>query len=259
MKTIPGMERSIRTQMPALLDAVYKPIANMKSPLMGQFTKWIGDKNTKSEFKKVGSALASQISNITKAFSGKNFNVGDTLDKMLSNLANGINKLGANIVAHKKEIKSFFSSMKTASKTSFNVFVQSLKDIEPILKIVGGFAEKHPKVFAGLASSAYVASKGISALKLAFSGLDLAKGMGGKLSRIVFKPKVDGAEGERELTKFASFVKRSGTRMGRWLKMTASIATAKAKGALSSMWEHTKSVGGKIGSCLLYTSDAADE
>ncbi|MBF7103451.1 tape measure protein [Pediococcus pentosaceus] len=261
MKTIPGMERSIRTQMPALLDAVYKPIANMKSPLMGQFTKWIGNKNTKAEFKDVGSALALQINNITKAFAGKNFNVGDTLDKMLSNLAKGINKVGANIVAHKKEIKSFFSSMKTASKTSFNVFVQSLKDIEPILKIVGGFAEKHPKVFAGLASSAFVASKGISALKLAFSGLDLAKGalggIGGKLSRIVFKPKVDGAEGKRELTKFASFVKRKGTGMGRWLKTTASVATTKAKGALSSMWTHTKSVGGKIGRGLKWTAKIA--
>lgn len=257
MKTIPGMERSIRTQMPALLDAVYKPIANMKSPLMGQFTKWIGDKKTKTEFKKVGKALASQIKDITKAFTGKNFNVGNTLDKMLSNLAKGINKVGANIVAHKKDIKSFFSSMKTASKTSFSVFVQSLKDIEPILKIIGGFAEKHPKVFAGLASSAFVASKGISALKLAFSGLDLAKGMGGKLSRLVFKPKVDGAEGKRELTKFASFVKRSGTRMGRWLKTTASISTTKAKGALSSMWKHTKSVGGKIGKGLKWTAKIA--
>ncbi|QAB26848.1 peptidase M23 [Lactiplantibacillus plantarum] len=257
MKTIPGMERSIKTQMPALLDAVYKPIANMKSPLMGQFTKWIGDKNTKSEFKDVGNALALQINDITKAFAGKKFNVGDSLNKMLSNLAKGIDKMGANIVAHKKEIKSFFSSMKTASKTSFNVFVQSLKDIEPILKIVGEFAEKHPKVFAGLASSAFVASKGISALKLAFSGLDLAKGLGGKLSRIVFKPKVDGAEGKRELTKFASFVKRAGTGMGHWLKMAASVTTTKAKGVLSSMWAHTKSVGGKIGRGLKWTAKIA--
>lgn len=257
MKTIPGMERSIKTQMPALLRAVYKPIADMKSPLMGQFTKWIDDKNTKSEFKNVGDALATQISNITKAFAGKNFNVGDTLDKMLSNLAKGINKVGANIVAHKKEIKSFFSSMKTASKTSFNVFVQSLKDIEPILKIIGGFAEEHPKVFAGLASSAYVASKAISALKLAFGGLDLAKGLGGKLSGIVFKPKVDGAEGERELTKFASFVKRAGIGMGRWLKMAASVTTSKAKSMLSSMWTFTKSVGGKIGRGLKWTAQIA--
>ncbi|APP11246.1 peptidase M23 [Lactiplantibacillus plantarum subsp. plantarum] len=257
MKTIPGMERSIRTQMPALLDAVYKPIANMKSPLMGQFTKWIGDKDTKSEFKNVGNALALQINDITKAFAGKNFNVGNSLNKMLSNLAKGIDKMGANIVAHKKEIKSFFSSMKTASKTSFNVFVQSLKDIEPILKIIGEFAEKHPKVFAGLASSAYVASKGISALKLAFSGLDLAKGLGGKLSRIVLKPKVDGAEGERELTKFASFVKRSGTGMGHWLKMAASVTTAKAKSGISALWTHTKSIGSKIGKGLSWTAKIA--
>ncbi|MGY5269544.1 NlpC/P60 family protein [Lactiplantibacillus plantarum] len=257
MKTIPGMERSIKTQMPALLDAVYKPIANMKSPLMGQFTKWIGDKNTKAGFKDVGNALALQINDITKAFAGKKFNVGDSLNKMLANLAKGIDKVGANIIAHKKEIKSFFSSMNTASKTSLNVLVQSLKDIEPILKIVGGFAEKHPKVFAGLASSAFVASKGISALKLAFSGLDLAKGLGGKLSRIVFKPKVDGAEGKRELTKFASFVKRSGTGMGRWLKMAASVTTTKAKSVLSSMWTHTKSVGGKIGKGLKWTAKIA--
>ncbi|MGY5275487.1 NlpC/P60 family protein [Lactiplantibacillus plantarum] len=261
MKTIPGMERSIRTQMPALLDAVYKPIANMKSPLMGQFTKWIGDKDTKSEFKDVGNALALQINDITKAFAGKNFNVGDSLNKMLSNLAKGIDKMGANIVAHKKEIKSFFSSMKTASKTSFNVFVQSLKDIEPILKIIGGFAEKHPKVFAGLASSAYVASKAIGGLKLALDQIAFAKGVlggiGGKLSRIVFKPKVDGAEGKRELTKFASFVKRAGTGMGHWLKMAASVTTTKAKGVLSSMWTHTKSVGGKIGRGLKWTAQIA--
>ncbi|OEZ34257.1 peptidase M23 [Lactiplantibacillus plantarum] len=257
MKTIPGMERSIRTQMPALLDAIYKPIANMKSPLMGQFTKWIGDSSTKAEFKDVGNALALQINDITKAFAGKNFNVGDSLNKMLSNLAKGIDKLGANIVAHKKEIKSFFSSMNTASKTSLNVLVQSLKDIEPILKILGEFAEKHPKVFAGLASSAFVASKGISALKLAFSGLDLAKGLGGKLSRIVLKPKVDGAEGERELTKFASFVKRSGTGMGHWLKMAASVTTAKAKSGISALWAHTKSVGGKIGKGLSWTAKIA--
>lgn len=240
MKTIPGMERSIKTQMPALLDAIYKPIANMKSPLMGQFTKWIGDKNTKAGFKDVGNALALQINDITKAFAGKNFNVGDSLNKMLSNLAKGIDKMGANIIAHKKEIKSFFGSMKTASKTSFNVFVQSLKDIEPILKIVGGFAEKHPKVFAGLASSAYVASKGISALKLAFSGLDLAKGLGGKLSRIVFKPKVDGAEGKRELTKFSKAIKGTAKGIGKGLKWTANVAWKGASKAVGLLWKATK-------------------
>ncbi|MGA3453603.1 hypothetical protein, partial [Lactiplantibacillus pentosus] len=154
-------------------------------------------------------------------------------------------------------IKSLFSSMKTASKTSFNVFVQSLKDIEPILKIVGEFAEKHPKVFAGLASSAFVASKGISALKLAFSGLDLAKGLGGKLSRIVFKPRVDGSEGKRELTKFAGWVKKASIGTGRWLKMAAKVTTGKAKSLISGLWAHTKSVGSKIGRGLKWTAKVA--
>ncbi|WCE44360.1 NlpC/P60 family protein [Lactiplantibacillus plantarum] len=257
MKTIPGMERSIKTQMPALLDAIYKPIANMKSPLMGQFTKWIGDKNTKAGFKDVGNALALQINDITKAFAGKNFNVGDSLNKMLSNLAKDIDKMGANIVAHKKEIKSFFGSMKTASKTSFNVFVQSLKDIEPILKIVGGFAEKHPKVFAGLASSAYVASKGISALKLAFSGLDLAKGIGGKLSRIVFKPKVDGAEGKRELTKFSKAIKGTAKGIGKGLSWTAKVAWKGASKSVGLLWKATKGTGKLIGKGLSWTAKIA--
>ncbi len=257
MKTIPGMERSIRTQMPALLDAIYKPIANMKSPLLGQFTKWIGDSNTKAEFKDVGNALAMQINNITKAFAGKNFNVGNSLDKMLANLAKGIDKLGTNIIAHKKEIKSFFSSMKTASKTSFNVFVQSLKDIEPILKIIGEFAEKHPKVFAGLASSAYVASKGISALKLAFSGLDLAKGLGGKLSRIVFKPRVEGETGKRELTLFSKAVKGTAKGIGKSLTWTAKIAYKGAKGAVSLLWKGIKGTVKGVGKGLSWTAKVA--
>ncbi|GEK64269.1 tape measure protein [Lactobacillus japonicus] len=257
LQTMVGMERTIKARVPALIGDIEKPILNAKSPIYGAVSKWVSDKDTDAEFKDIGNAVALQMKLITKAFGGKNINVTSALDKMLANVAKGIDKLGTNIIAHKKDIKSFFSSMKTASKTSFNVFVQSLKDIEPILKIIGEFAEKHPKVFAGLASSAYVASKGISALKLAFSGLDLAKGIGGKLSRIVLKPKVDGAEGERELTKFASFVKRSGTGMGHWLKMTASVTTAKAKGVLNSMWTHTKSVGGKIGRGLKWTAKIA--
>ncbi|MBU7480272.1 tape measure protein [Lactiplantibacillus pentosus] len=257
LQTMVGMERTIKARVPALIGDIEKPILNAKSPIYKAVSKWVSDKDTDAEFKDVGNAVALQMKLITKAFGGKNINVTSALDKMLANVAKGIDKLGSNIIAHKKDIKSFFSSMKTASKTSFNVFVQSLKDIEPILKIVGKFAEKHSKVFAGLASSAFVASKGISALKLAFSGLDLAKGLGGKLSRIVFKPRVDGAEGKRELTKFASFVKRLGTGMGRWLKMAAKVTTGKAKSLISGLWAHTKSVGSKIGRGLKWTAKVA--
>ncbi|MDT7002476.1 tape measure protein [Lactiplantibacillus pentosus] len=261
MKTIPGMERSIKTQMPALLRAVYKPIANMKSPLMGQFTKWIDNKDTKAEFKDVGSAISLQMGFISKAFAGKKFSAGKYLDKMLANLAKNIDILGTNIVAHKKEIKSFFSSLKTASKTSFTVFVQALKDMLPVLAIIGKFAEKHPKVFAGLASSAFIASKAIGGLKLALDQIAFAKGVlggiGSKLSRIVFKPRVDGSEGKRELTKFAGWVKKASIGTGRWLKMAAKVTTGKAKSLISGLWAHTKSVGSKIGRGLKWTAKIA--
>ncbi|WP_072539941.1 NlpC/P60 family protein [Lactiplantibacillus plantarum] len=261
MKTIPGMERSIKTQMPALLRTLYKPIADMKSPLMGQFTKWLDSKDTKAEFKDVGSAISLQMGFISKAFAGKKFSVGKYLDKMLANLAKNIDILGANIVAHKKEIKSFFSSLKTASKTSFTVFVQALKDMLPVLAIIGKFAEKHPKVFAGLASSAFIASKAIGGLKLALDQIAFAKGVlggiGSKLSRIVFKPRVDGSEGKRELTKFAGWVKKASIGTGRWLKMAARVTTDKAKSGISALWTHTKSVGGKIGKGLAWTAKIA--
>ncbi|WP_455428983.1 NlpC/P60 family protein [Lactiplantibacillus pentosus] len=261
MKTIPGMERSIRTQMPALLRTLYKPIADMKSPLMGQFTKWLDSKDTKAEFKDVGSAISLQMGFISKAFAGKKFSVGKYLDKMLANLAKNIDILGTNIVAHKKEIKSFFSSLKTASKTSFTVFVKALKDMLPVLAIIGKFAEKHPKVFAGLASSAFIASKTIGGLKLALDQIAFAKGVlggiGSKLSRIVFKPRVDGSEGKRELTKFAGWVKKASIGTGRWLKMAARVTTSKAKSLISGLWTHTKSVGSKIGKGLKWTAKIA--
>lgn len=261
MKTIPGMERSIKTQMPALLRTLYKPIADMKSPLMGQFTKWLDSKDTKAEFKDVGSAISLQMGFISKAFAGKKFSVGKYLDKMLANLAKNIDILGTNIVAHKKEIKSFFSSLKTASKTSFTVFVKALKDMLPVLAIIGKFAEKHPKVFAGLASSAFIASKAIGGLKLALDQIAFAKGVlggiGSKLSRIVFKPRVDGSEGKQELTKFAGWVKKASIGTGRWLKMAARVTTSKAKSLISGLWTHTKSVGSKIGKGLKWTAKIA--
>ena len=82
--------------------------------------------------------------------------------------------------------------------------------------------------------------KGISALKLAFSGLDLAKGLGGKLSRIVFKPKVDGAEGKRELTKFSKAIKGTAKGIGKGLKWTANVAWKGASKAVGLLWKATK-------------------
>ena len=261
MKTIPGMERSIKTQMPALVNAVYQPLANMKSPFIGQITKWIQNPDTKEEFGAIGDALQLQISDIMKAFGGKSIDVGGGLNKFLFNVQIGIDKLGATIVAHKDQIKELFASMKTASKTSFSVMIQTLKDLEPVLKIVGQFASDHPKMFAAIAANGLLASKAISGLAIAFKGLEVMKGttstLGGIAKSLVFKPKVDSETGKKQLTLFAKAVKGLASGIAKGLKWTAKVAYTGAKKSVSLLWTGIKGTGKLIGNGLKWTASIA--
>ncbi|WP_052039306.1 transglycosylase SLT domain-containing protein [Latilactobacillus sakei] len=83
----------------------------------------------------------------------------------------GINELGNIIVKNKGNIKDLTSSFKTGGATSIKVFTQTLKDLEPVLKLVGNAAEKHPKAFAEMAAGMLVANKAIQGLNIALSGL----------------------------------------------------------------------------------------
>nr|AIA90914.1 CAZy families GH23 protein [uncultured Lactobacillus sp.] len=94
----------------------------MKNPLIGQISKWTTSDDTKKAFSGVGQALAMQISNIMSAFGGKKLNISSNLDGLLLRLQTGIDKLGATIVAHKKDIKSFIDSFKAGSATSAKIF-----------------------------------------------------------------------------------------------------------------------------------------
>lgn len=172
MKTAPGMVRQIKAQAPALLDAVVSPIRKMRNPFLGQISKWVGDKNTKQEFSDLGSTLVFQVERITKAFGGaKKINIGDILDKGIFKLHTGINELGNIIIKNKGNIKDLTSSFKAGGATSIKVFTQTLKDLEPVIKLVGNAAEKHPKAFARMAASMLVASKASGVLKIGVSGL----------------------------------------------------------------------------------------
>ncbi|MFT8825074.1 MAG: tape measure protein [Liquorilactobacillus mali] len=289
MKTIPGMERSIKTQMPALVNAVYQPLANMKSPFIGQITKWIQNPDTKKEFSAVGDALQLQISDIMKAFGGKSIDVGGGLDKFLFNLQTGIDKLGSTIVAHKDQIKELFASMKTASKTSFSVLVQTLKDLEPVLAIVGKLAADHPKTFAAIAANGLIASKAVSGLSLAFKGFDVASTLLGKTWKGIKFPlgvfKNARTEGTKTFKVFQGFGKvfsgisnvakasfsatvgamkdagikiaQQGKIIGKSLKWTAKIAYTGAKKSVSLLWTGIKATGKLIGNGLKWTASVA--
>lgn len=224
---VAGVERAIDgiSEKKGALDNVKKSLSTLVGTLGKKTGQYIGDvisflaKNEKP-IEKTGGAIASIVGSLAKGVWSA---IAGTLkligghSKDASKGMNGVADATAAIAKHKTAIENIGKAI------MFYLAVSKLKAIGSTLYGVAGAAGK----------------------------------VGGALSRIVFKPKVDGAEGKRELTKFASFVKRSGTGMGRWLKTTASVATTKAKGALSSMWTHTKSVGGKIGRGLKWTAKIA--
>ena len=137
----------------------------MKNPLLGQVSKWVMADETKKEFSKLGDTLTSQVTSVTKALSkNSNFDFGKMMNSGLEKLNSLIIKLGQNAVKHKGDLKEMFNTFKSFSGTSFKVFVQTLKDLEPILKIIGGFAAKHPKAFAQTAAALLLINKATTIL-----------------------------------------------------------------------------------------------
>lgn len=159
LQTMYGMERTIKSRMPALVGEIYEPIMQMKNPLIGQVSAWTTDPKTITAFKSVGNELATQISDIMTAFDVKGTNVSDTLNGLLGKLKLGIQDLGQAIVKHKDDIKEFLGAMKTSSITTWQIFWQTLKDLEPVMAIVGKLAEKYPKQFAWMLTAGIVISK----------------------------------------------------------------------------------------------------
>ncbi|WP_051006271.1 tape measure protein [Liquorilactobacillus vini] len=178
LQTMYGMERTIKSRMPALLGEIYEPIMQMKNPLIGQISKWTTSEDTKKAFSGVGQALAMQISDIMTAFGSKKINISSNLDGLLLKLQTGIDKLGATIVAHKKDIKSFIDSFKTGSSVSLKIFVDVLKDMAVIMKPALDLMAKFPKTTASIITGGLLASKAITGMSLAFKGLDIVKKIG---------------------------------------------------------------------------------
>ncbi|WP_390408728.1 tape measure protein [Lacticaseibacillus jixiensis] len=157
MKTIPGMERVITSRMPALIGDIEKPLMSMQNPILGAISKWAQDKRTDSEFTKLGKAVSGGLTTITGAF-GKAFNLKNgtkVLDNMMANLTKGVTSISKVIANHAPQIKTFFETIKETSKTtaklSWTALTSALKLLNPLLKTLGDWADKHPKLFGDLA------------------------------------------------------------------------------------------------------------
>lgn len=188
MKTIPGMERVIAARMPALVGDIEKPIMNMQNPLLGTISKWVQDPKTDAEFTKVGKAASKGLSTVSKAFS-EAFHLGSgtaALDTMMDKFAGGITKASNSIADHAPQIKTFFSTMfeagKSTAKLSWAILADGMKVLEPPLKALGDFADAHPKLFGNLAAGLIVYNTAARHLPVqGFLNLILGSGAEGKI------------------------------------------------------------------------------
>ena len=155
MKTLPGMERVIKSRVPALLGDIEKPFMKAKNPIVGAVSKWVSDKHTEKEFNKVGRAANRGFNTITKAFA-QAFNIKSVpkaMDHFMNGLAKTITKLSNTIAKHATGIRGFFKIFAQVSAANVKVLMATLKALLPVLQVIGNFADKHPKLFGNIIAS----------------------------------------------------------------------------------------------------------
>lgn len=110
--TIPGMKRTIDTQMPRLLQSFEKPFVKMQSPIYGAVSKWVSSKKTENEFSKLGKTVSNGMNRVMKAFNpGKSVNVTKALDNAINGINKGLKGVFGWISGHAKDLKTIASSI----------------------------------------------------------------------------------------------------------------------------------------------------
>ncbi|MEE6680428.1 NlpC/P60 family protein, partial [Pediococcus pentosaceus] len=145
------------------------------------------------------------------------------------------------------------------------------------IKLIGGHSKDASKGMNGVADATAAIAKhkgaiealgktimvylAVSKLKAIGSNLygiaGAAGDVGRKLSGIVFKPRVEGETGKRELTLFGKAVKGTAKGIGKALVWTAQVAWKGASKAVGLLWNATKGTSKLIGRGLSWTAKIA--
>ena len=145
-KTIPGMTRVVKSQMPVLLGAFTKPLAKMESPVYAAVAKWVSSKKTNKEFQNLGKTVSTGMNNVMKAFSGgKTVNVTKALDSAINGINKGLKGVFGWISGHAKDLKTIGSSI---ASIGGQLAKAVWKDFASIITTIGnmfGITAKHGK------------------------------------------------------------------------------------------------------------------
>lgn len=149
-KTIPGMTRVVKSQMPVLLGAFTKPLAKMESPVYAAVAKWVSSKKTNKEFQNLGKTVSTGMNNVMKAFSGgKAVNVTKALDSAINGINKGLKGVFGWISGHAKDLKTIASSI---ASIGGQIAKAVWKDFTSIITTIGnmfGITAKNGKKSGG--------------------------------------------------------------------------------------------------------------
>ena len=174
-KTIPGMMRTVKSQMPVLLSAISDPLTKAANPIVAKISDWVTSKDTKNAFTKLGKTFSEGLNKTLNAMSsgsGKNAgnNITDSLNKGLEK-ANDLLKRFFDFLA--KHGKSFGSIVVDIGKLTAEVGKQVWKDFADIISTIGeafglvsNKASKSNDPLAKLADIVHNLAKNKTAIKL---------------------------------------------------------------------------------------------
>ncbi|MCG0875339.1 peptidase M23 [Lactiplantibacillus plantarum] len=224
------------------------------------------------------------VAGVEKAIDGVSKKKG-ALDNVKRSLSGLVGTLGKKTGQYIGDIISFLvKNEKPIEKTggAFASIVGSLAKgawsaVAGAIKMIGGHSKDASKGMNGVADATaaiakhktviedigkaimfYLAVSKLKAIGSTLYGVAGAAGkVGGALSRIVFKPKVKGETGKRELTLFSKAIKGTAKGIGKGLSWTAKVAWKGASKAVGMLWKATKGTGKLIGKGLSWTAKIA--
>lgn len=173
MGTFFGMERTIKSRMPALVGDIEQPFMQMSNPLLESVSKWVSDKRTDALFTQFGKHLMQAFDKITTAFGGKKINVSDALTGGMEAATRAVDRFANVVSSHHTQIKEFFSSFKTGSAASLKIFANVMLDLSKVLLPVLDELAKYPKTTAAVITSLLLVSKTVKTLSVANEALQL--------------------------------------------------------------------------------------
>lgn len=174
-KTIPGMMRTVKSQMPVLLSAISDPLTKAANPIVGRISDWITSKDTKNAFSKLGKNFSDGLNKTLSSMSkgtGKNAgkDITDTLNRGLEKLNGLIKKTFNFLSAHGKDLASIVVDV---GKLSGAIGKQVWKDFADIISTIGGAfglvsdkASKSNDPLAKIADVVHNLAKNKTAIKL---------------------------------------------------------------------------------------------